>query len=294
MINAFSKPVKLLIIIAIVLFTAPPVRADDETRNKAIGLGIGLLATGIEMLSQSSDEQQNSAQSTTTTQTPKAKIQYSKEVADIQSNLKDLGFYNGSADGLKGQQTYQAIEAWRQSVNSEDTGELNFFEIDVLNDRAKTARENKKYKEQNQQSVAKVNDAPLEKAYYSYFSNETLFEVCNEFKNSNHELSYAVDNTLETNYYKVKDRLLQEIGKTKECLNISAEKELIIKERAHQKYKSSQIGQVSDIALKAGPHVFVSEQDAYSRVEGCNVYSRRLKLLYQNVKNKPITCETVQ
>lgn len=134
----------------------------------------------------------------------------------------------------------------------------------------------------------------MEDAYYSYFGNEALFQVCHEFQNSNHELSYAVDSTLEGNYSKVKERLLKEIEKTKECFDIKAETESKIKENARQKYKQSRAGQAMGIALKAGPHIFVNDQDVYARIEGCNAYSRKMKLMYKNLKNKPITCDTVQ
>jgi len=296
--TVFKKTYLAFLIIMGIAFNPIPAYADEEVRDLAIGVGIGLLAKGFEALSKPKEELVNEVNATQTL-SAKPKIEYSEEVTEVQSNLKELGYYHGSVDGLKGQQTTKAINQWRQDNDFEITDkEMDSIERDILNDRADTSRENRQFEKRRTEKSTKPspskNEKPLYDAYYGYFGAQTLYKVCKEFKDSNHELSHMVDDTIDRNYQDIEGRLLEEVQKAKECSNISDEKDIVIKEQAYDGFIKSTSGQMMDLALKAGPHLYVDQSDAYSRVEGCNSYSRKLMLMYNNLKNKPVICETVK
>ena len=155
------------------------------------------------------------------------------------------------------------------------------------------ADEKKHTKESTQFSLSK-NEKPLYSAYYGFFGNEALYKVCEEFNDSNHELSQMVDDTIGRNYKNIESRLLEEVKKASECSNVNSGREKLIKQHAYDKFIKSRTGSMLDIALKAGPHLYTDPDEAYSRVNGCNSYSRKIKLMYENLKNKPVTCDTVK
>ena len=291
----------LFILLVIVSFgSRQPSQANEDVHDLAIGIGAGLVMMGIEAMSDSDGNDQENKSSTQSFETAEASdtakqnLQYSQDTAEIQKNLKELGYYEGKIDGLNGQQTSQAIADWRKHIQSDVTGDLDFIEKDVLNDRAKTSRENRTHEQPKIQKVSNENAAPLEEAYQTYLGSEAMYKVCKEFQDSNHELSYQIDEQLTLNYQRSEKRLLKEIDKTKECLDIDDNSATKIQASAADKFKKSNIGQITDLALKAGPHVYVNEQDAYSRVQGCNVFSRKLKLLYDKLKDKPLTCSSIR
>lgn len=271
-------------------FTPLPLYADDETRDKAIGLGIGLLLKGIETLSDTPETTQphvnnNSSESTSGVI---SNLRHSNEIAEIQSNLQELGYYSGAIDGLNGQNTTNAINSWRRDNESDRTGNLDWVEKDVLKDQATTSRENHKSEQKNQTSTSgnPVPKTELYDAYYAVTSNKKLYEVCKTFKDSSHELSYMIDPQLERIQALSEKRLSLEIEKIKECNGITDDNAVAIKNRAEKDLNESRIGKMLNLA----PHVYVDEQDIYSRIEGCNRHVKKMKGLYIHTKNKPITC----
>lgn len=292
---------KLLLIFLTIscLVISLPVRADEQTKDLAIGLGAGLLLKGIEAISTSKAQETSNKNNVQNEQSSndnqhvnsKAKIEYSEETAQVQSNLKDLGYYHGSIDGLKGQQTYKAIESWRTATNSEDTGEMDFIERDVLNDRAKTARENKAYENKKRRNAKspKQHKKRLAFSYRKYFSEQDKMQICSDFKNSPHLLAPSIDDDIDNNFKYARKRFKQELEIMPDCYKISETEAQSIKSQELEKYKNSDIGKRNEMALLLKHRI--DDSDAMARVQGCNNLSRRMFLFKS--KNETPSCKLI-
>ena len=281
-------------ILLISIIISSPVKADDETRNLVIGLGAGLLMEGIEVLSAESDQQETTLNNVSSTEhtVEVPELQYDQEIYDMQAGLKELGYYHGAVDGLNGEKTTTAIQSWQRD-NGIDINGGDLY-LDIVQDQVENKKEKVAYEKAKKTRQKNKKKSTLDDAYYGLVVSDSWYSVCKEFKDSSHFLSSRVDNQLDDNYRKVQKRLVQEIDKVKSCNDIGATEAQETKKRAEEKFKRSVDGKIVDLALKMGPHVFVSESDAYSRVEGCNVLSQRFKLLYQANKDKEITCDSVR
>jgi len=265
-------------------------QANDEAKNLAIGIGAGLLLKGIEAMAASSEQPQEADEASNQSVTEN-KLQYSQEVADAQSNLKELGYYKGSVDGLKGQQTYQAIEAWRQATDSEDTGELNVYEHDVLKDFAETSRENRSYQEKRKQNAQspKQHKKRLSISYGQYFSQKDEMQICSDFAKSPHLFAPSIDADIHENFEYALSRFETELEIMPNCYDISSQEASIIKEDKLNQYKQSHKGKRNEMALLLKHRI--DDSQAMARVDGCNALSRRMFLF--KAKNDTPSCELI-
>jgi len=107
--------------IGLLLLTAcvvsPSAHADDDVKRLIGGLAVGIVG---QMLESASEQEQQTQPASNDMKQVKAvtstapKLEYSQDVADIQSKLKQVGFYDGAVDGLKGQNTIVSINRWEE------------------------------------------------------------------------------------------------------------------------------------------------------------------------------------
>ena len=115
-----------------VCFISTPSFANEEARDLAIGIGAGLLMKGIEALSNNSSE--SSEASGSSSELVKPKLAYDEKVAQMQSALKELCYYNGSIDGLKGQNTLNAMHQWQKDNNLNQIDKVSDIDLDIITD----------------------------------------------------------------------------------------------------------------------------------------------------------------
>lgn len=145
----------------------------------------------------------------------------------------------------------------------------------------------------NTPSFAHANENILEAYYNVSATTSGIYEVCEDFKNSSHHLSYRIDNNLSSLHTQAQELYDERILKAKECFDINEEQAEQINQRAIEKYKKSNVGQIMEIAKKLGPNTYVNEQDAYSRLEGCNALSQMLKNAIIRFSNEEATCDNL-
>jgi peptidoglycan hydrolase-like protein with peptidoglycan-binding domain len=68
------------------------------------------------------------------------RVEPSASVRDAQQRLRQLGYYNGDADGLMGPETEQAILRFQRAQGLDASGQLNTATADALRDSARAAR----------------------------------------------------------------------------------------------------------------------------------------------------------
>ena len=270
----------IISLIFTIIVYAPSSHANDDVKDLAIGLGLGLIMKGVE--ESMSEQNKNNANTHNTSQ------QGQQEIIEIQQNLKELGFYKGPIDGLKGGQTSQAIKLWRDSVDSDMTGDLDFIEKDVLNDHATNAREVREHKQK--QKANSSNPEKLEErlrfVYRQYYTELDNMKICTEFKDSPHFMSASIDNDIHQTFEEANKHKENQIKIMRNCYNISEDRADQIKKEAYVQYKDSSRGQIAEEAMILKHRI--DDEEAYQRVKGCNQLSRRL--LLSNAKNITPTC----
>jgi len=88
-------------------------RADDDMKHLIGGIAAGVIGLALENAVNAEEEQEEAetiAAPVSSSQSSKPKLQYDADVAEVQQKLKRAGIYNGAVDGLKGQDTSNAIQ----------------------------------------------------------------------------------------------------------------------------------------------------------------------------------------
>lgn len=287
---------KYFILFFTIFCLSHPAQADDNKRDLAIGMGVGLFMMGIEALSDNAQANQNDAISKEPQQniandsvTSKPKLSYDNDVAKLQKSLKILEYYHGAVDGLKGKGTLSALHQWQADQGLDISDSISQTDLLLADQQAE-----KKNQETARNTELELDNQELIKIYSAFYEMEGVAEYCMDFKNSSHHLARIIDGDLEKNFINTRKRFLQEMKKKFECKNISDANIAVIQSKAKEHYDNSDMGELTALQKKMGAHLYINENDVYSRIEGCNTLSQHYKLLYQKNKDKELTCEYVE
>ena len=141
--------------------------------------------------------------------------------------------------------------------------------------------------------VAHADNDALKDIYLGQVKMKGIYEVCSELQNSSHRLAYRIDASMTQHYEEADQALSEQAELAKQCSGITEERAKKIMESAVTEYKKSPVGQMNEMATRLGPHNYVSENDAYERVRGCNGLSQALKNIVIKYNNEPKTCEAL-
>jgi peptidoglycan hydrolase-like protein with peptidoglycan-binding domain len=250
---------KYFILLFVILCLSFPAQADDEKRDLAIGIGAGLLMMGIEALSENAQANQTEnasedikpASANAQTVSPsKPKLTYDVDVAKLQKYLKTLGYYDSTADGLKGKGTLSALHQWQADNNLNISDSVSQSDLILAEQQAQ-----KKTKQLVKNKKLETDNAELIKIYSSLYQIEGMYENCVEFQESSHHLATRIDGDLQKNFKNTRTRFLQEAKKLEECRNISDEQSAVIQSKAKKKFDKSDIGELIALQKRMGAHL---------------------------------------
>lgn len=289
---------------SLVIVSSPTARADEEAVRMIGGVALGLIGLALEEGQKQQEQQpstQNDLQKVTTSSKPK--LEYSQDVANAQLKLKQIGYYDGAVDGLKGQNTIDSMNRFEEIYSSQaDDGAVDAMlsngEIEILDKLV----DNLDGELGNEQPVVAVNSdegKPKKisemkgvKAQENLTSKieqltaiKTLADACIAYKTStgiykDFEGKYKqyLDKDLQDNFQKVYDFDNTRLKQRAECLGVSDEQLQSVTIRSQQEYLDSQHSTMQ----KSGFYSVMKNPSVEERfVDDCNTFSYNLKRDYK-------------
>jgi hypothetical protein len=273
----------LLCGIASLSIVSSPAQADDETKRLIGGLAAGLVGMAINEMANQDEAQAEEIDWNDNQQKKKGGSAVSQETRDIQRDLKELGYYQGTVDGISGAGTQKAILKWEADNCLEDdnycrNGKLDQIELDVLKDHAENERNNKKIAERNDQRAKeraeKEKNITLEDLLYDQARNAEQYEICKNFKDNYANFSYSIDKHLERNYSRYSESNDRAVKNLVSCKGLSQQDTAEIRDSQQEKYDESQESKMTRI--RAG-YVFTEDGEDRELILRCNLLSNYLK-----------------
>lgn len=283
-----AKNIYILVLIVIFL-SASQARANDETKRLLGGLAVGIIGMALEEHSKQSDQQEEIKWNDKQQQQDSGSI-VSEKTKDMQRDLKELGYYQGTVDGIFGSGTQQAILRYKDCSQDDDycrNRKLDQIDLNAIKAGAEQERINRKYREQKAQR-AKANtgkEKVISDLIVTIEQSNDFYSVGADFINSKTIYSYSVDPAFEKNYKNINKLYNEHLQRVVECRDISEEELSEIYIVATEKYKKSDEAKMFRMALAMGSMSLNYEQ-AMGRVKGSNIFSQANLIEYNKFKDK--------
>lgn len=286
---------KSLVLTAISMFLITPARADEDTVLAIGSVALGLIGLAIDANAENKQQEQpaqgNIMQVEANT-TPK--LQYNKDVEQVQSKLKQVGFYDGAVDGLKGQGTIDAINEWetRYSVESGD-GRVNALlspdELDLLHEQIRQkSTPSKSQKTITTKTIKKATSTkPQIKEIEDLAVVNHIHNICSNYRDLGHSYSFAIRPDLDSNYNKISRLLTKRIKKQASCLDV--ENVTKLQAQADKAYEQSQDGQIATYGIAM---VVSGTEEANKASEYCNMTSGTFLISSRNLEKQIFNADT--
>lgn len=297
--STISKTRKTMIFGMAVLFLtalACPIssaQADDETRNLIGGIALGVLGMAMDSASDNKQQAEESEiqwndKKTARPASSKPKLTYDDKTAEIQLKLKKEGYYAGKIDGLKGSGTSSAIQEWEKDNGTSIDQLLSENEL-ITEKPEKPAESNSSEKQSNKvakdENKSKQNTRlkALESALKNESAMDAFYSICKRYKDMGNYYTEQLDETMESNYKRLSNKMNKQIEKRRKCLDLSKTELSEMKKEADQKIEQDQEMQMINYAFHS---IIAGENDPMGLINACNAYSQKLYATYNTLSNK--------
>jgi len=299
---------KLILMLVLSATFIMPAKADDDIKRLIGGLAAGVIGLALEEGAKASENQEQPVQNVQAALP--FKLQYSKDVAEVQDKLKQAGHYKGAVDGLKGKNTIDAINEWetRYSVEAGDgrvnamlsPDELSLLEQQIGGNGVKLASVDTPSSNDRPKKISEMKGANAQGDIYDDVVELVFYykagEACLDYKNQtgifgdthvtkkfNGQYRQYLDAELESIQNNAKSLEKQNIRATAQCSGVADQTLEGLYDKAEAEYDNSNnkinVTSASVAIIRGYPDV--EEQF----VDQCNLYAHELKKKYESLKN---------